>query len=43
MLTIDLKLQETAERSLAETIPRLIAEGNDRWGALTPREGGGGH
>lgn len=39
MLTIDLKLQETAERSLAETIPRLIAEGNERWGGFDAKGG----
>lgn len=40
VLTIDLRLQEAAERSLAENIPRLIAEGNQKWGGFDAKGGG---
>lgn len=39
VLTIDIRLQETAERALREHIPRLIAEGNQKWGGFDA-EGG---
>ncbi len=39
MLTIDLNLQETAERALDEHIHRLIREGNSSWGGFDARGG----
>ncbi len=39
VLTIDIRLQEAAERALKEHIPRLIAEGNQKWGGFDA-EGG---
>ena len=32
VLTIDLKMQEAAEKALSELVPRLRREGNARWG-----------